>query len=52
MGPAERADVIVDFTRVPVGTTVTLLNIGPDSPFGGGVSGVDYDPSIPRPPVP
>jgi FtsP/CotA-like multicopper oxidase with cupredoxin domain len=42
IAPAERADVIVDFTNVPVGTTVTLLNIGPDSPFGGGVPGVDY----------
>src|SRR4051812_45697276 len=48
MGPAERADVIVDFTRVPVGTAITLLNIGPDSPFGGGTSGVDYDPSDPQ----
>ena len=48
MGPAERADVIVDFSRVPVGTTITLLNIGPDSPFGGGVPGVDYDPSDPQ----
>jgi bilirubin oxidase len=42
MGPAERADVIVDFTHVPVGTTITLLNIGPDSPYGGGVPGIDY----------
>ena len=36
MGPAERADVIVDFTNVPVGNYV-LGNIGPDEPFGGGV---------------
>jgi FtsP/CotA-like multicopper oxidase with cupredoxin domain len=35
MGPAERADVIVDFSQVPVGTEVTLLNLGPDEPFGG-----------------
>ena len=35
MGLAERADVIVDFTNVPVGTEVTLLNLGPDEPFGG-----------------
>jgi FtsP/CotA-like multicopper oxidase with cupredoxin domain len=47
IAPAERVDVIVDFTRVPAGTTITLLNIGPDSPFGGGVSGVDYPPSDP-----
>lgn len=42
MGPAERADVIVDFTNVPVGTEITLLNIGPDEPFGGGVPGDDF----------
>lgn len=48
MAPAERADVIVDFTHVPVGTTITLQNIGPDSPFGGGVSGSDYPPSDPQ----
>jgi spore coat protein A, manganese oxidase len=34
MGPAERADVIVDFTNVPVGNYV-LGNAGPDAPFGG-----------------
>jgi len=32
MGPAERADVIVDFTNVPVGNYV-LNNVGPDEPF-------------------
>jgi FtsP/CotA-like multicopper oxidase with cupredoxin domain len=36
MGLAERADLIVDFTRVPVGNYV-LRNVGPDEPFGGGV---------------
>jgi FtsP/CotA-like multicopper oxidase with cupredoxin domain len=41
MGPAERADVIVDFTNVPVGNYV-LGNVGPDEPFGGGVPGVDF----------
>ena len=44
MGLAERADVIVDFTNVPVGNYV-LTNVGPDEPFGGGVPGVDFDPS-------
>jgi len=34
MGPAERADVIVDFTNVPTGNYV-LGNAGPDAPFGG-----------------
>ena len=38
MGLAERADVIVDFTNVPVGSYV-LGNVGPDEPFGGGVPG-------------
>ena len=42
MGLAERADVIVDFTNVPVGNYV-LGNVGPDEPFGGGVPGVDFD---------
>ena len=34
MGLAERADVIVDFTNVPLGSYV-LGNIGPDAPFNG-----------------
>jgi FtsP/CotA-like multicopper oxidase with cupredoxin domain len=34
MGLAERADVIVDFTQVPVGDYV-LGNVGPDEPFKG-----------------
>jgi FtsP/CotA-like multicopper oxidase with cupredoxin domain len=46
MGPAERADVIVDFTKVPVGSHV-LGNLGPDEPFGGGIPGVDFEPSDP-----
>jgi FtsP/CotA-like multicopper oxidase with cupredoxin domain len=36
MAPAERADVIVDFTNVAPGRSVTMLNRGPDAPFGGG----------------
>lgn len=47
MGPAERADVIVDFTNVPVGTYL-LTNVGPDEPFGGGVPGVDFSPADPQ----
>src|SRR5262249_16256938 len=35
MMPAERADVIVDFTNLPDGTMVTMINTAPDSPFGG-----------------
>ncbi len=41
MGLAERADMIVDFTNVPVGNYV-LGNVGPDEPFGGGVPGTDF----------
>jgi FtsP/CotA-like multicopper oxidase with cupredoxin domain len=35
IGPAERADVIVDFSQFPVGSEVYLVNDGPDAPFGG-----------------
>jgi bilirubin oxidase len=35
MAPAERADVIVDFSSFPVGTEIYLVNDGPDAPFGG-----------------
>lgn len=41
MGLAERADIIVDFSNVPVGNYV-LGNVGPDEPFGGGVPGIDF----------
>jgi len=47
MGLAERADVIVDFTNVPVGNYV-LGNVGPDEPFGGGVPGDDFPVADPR----
>ena len=39
---AERVDVIVDFTNVPKGTKLYLINEGPDEPFGGGGPGVDF----------
>jgi bilirubin oxidase len=35
VGLAERADVIVDFSAFAPGSVITLLNVGPDSPFGG-----------------
>eukprot|EP00429_Kryptoperidinium_foliaceum_P122849 CAMPEP_0176321284 /NCGR_PEP_ID=MMETSP0121_2-20121125/71266_1 /TAXON_ID=160619 /ORGANISM="Kryptoperidinium foliaceum, Strain CCMP 1326" /LENGTH=896 /DNA_ID=CAMNT_0017663715 /DNA_START=69 /DNA_END=2759 /DNA_ORIENTATION=+ len=35
LGPAERADVIVDFSHLPAGTVVRMVNTGPDEPFGG-----------------
>ena len=46
MGLAERADLIVDFTNVPLGQHI-LGNVGPDEPFGGGIPGVDFDPADP-----
>ena len=47
LGPAERADTIVDFTAVPVGGHV-LRNLGPDEPFGGGAPDEDFDVADPR----
>jgi spore coat protein A len=47
MSPAERADVIVDFTNVPVGSEIYLINEGPDDPFGGGLPVEDFDPADP-----
>lgn len=35
IAPAERADVIVDFSKFAVGDEIVLLNLGPDEPFGG-----------------
>jgi spore coat protein A len=46
MGLAERADVIVDFSNVPLGNHV-LGNVGPDEPFGGGVPGIDFEAADP-----
>ena len=42
MAPAERADVVVDFSTLPIGTEIYLINEGPDEPFGGGVAGTDF----------
>jgi spore coat protein A, manganese oxidase len=43
LAPAERADVIVDFTSLSQGDTILLQNIGPDEPFGGGIPGQDFE---------
>jgi len=48
MAPAERADVIVDFTNVSEGTALYLINEGPDEPFGGGVPGTDFPVADPQ----
>ena len=45
LAPAERADVIVDFTDVAVGTRITLKNLGPDEPFGEGEPDIDFEPA-------
>jgi bilirubin oxidase len=47
IAPAERADVIIDFTSVPVGTSLYLINEGPDSAFRGGKAGTDFAPANP-----
>jgi FtsP/CotA-like multicopper oxidase with cupredoxin domain len=41
LGPAERADVIADFSGLADGTVVRMINTAPDAPFGGfdGLSG-------------
>jgi spore coat protein A, manganese oxidase len=33
--PGERAEFIIDFGGLPVGTEIVLNNVGPDEPFGG-----------------
>ena len=43
LGPAERADLVVDFTAVPRGSWL-LRNVGPDDPFGGG----EFEPADPE----
>jgi spore coat protein A, manganese oxidase len=34
LGPADRSDVIVDFSQFQPGQTINLRNIGPDGPYG------------------
>ncbi|WP_203434369.1 multicopper oxidase family protein [Nitrosococcus halophilus] len=48
MAPAERADVIVDFSGFAPGEAIYLVNVGPDEPFGGGRPGVDFEPANPE----
>ena len=47
LGPAERADLVVDLTAVPEGR-YELKNIGPDEPFGGGEPDEDFDVADPE----
>jgi FtsP/CotA-like multicopper oxidase with cupredoxin domain len=48
VAPAERADVVVDFTNIAVGSEIILQNLAPDEPFGGGTPGVDFQPADPE----
>lgn len=45
--PGERYDVVVDFTDLE-DMDITMINLGPDEPYGGGVPGVDYTSSNPE----
>jgi len=45
MGPAERADVIVDFSGLPNDTVIRMTNTGPDAPFGGFPDPAEADPA-------
>jgi spore coat protein A, manganese oxidase len=47
LAPAERADVIVDFSSFQPGSTITMLNLGPDEPYGGGLPYQDFTPATP-----
>ncbi|GAA3367943.1 multicopper oxidase domain-containing protein [Streptomyces sannanensis] len=42
LAPAERADIIVDFTSLPVSAELYLINEGPDAAFAGGTAGTDF----------
>ncbi|MFS0757061.1 multicopper oxidase domain-containing protein [Noviherbaspirillum sp. 1P10PC] len=50
LAPAERADLIVDFSAVPAGSTLILYNDAP-APFPGGDSKNDYFPQNPKTPM-
>jgi spore coat protein A, manganese oxidase len=45
LAPGERVDVVVDFSRIAVGTRLLLMNVAPDAPFGGSIKpGAASDP--------
>ena len=50
LGNAERADLIVDFTNVPAGSTLILYNDAP-APFPKGDGRYDYYPGNPKTPT-
>ncbi len=47
LAPGERADVILDLSGLAPGARVTLVNLGPDEPFGAGEPDVDFTPADP-----
>ena len=50
LAPAERADLIVDFSKVAAGSTLILYNDAP-APFPGGDRRYDHDPQNPKTPA-
>jgi spore coat protein A len=50
IAPAERADLVVDFTGIPPGTEFILYNDAP-GPYPGGASIFDYYPGNPKTPA-
>ena len=42
IAPAERADLVLDFTNLSAGTVLYLINEGPDEPYHGGVPNTDF----------
>ncbi|MFE9307255.1 multicopper oxidase family protein [Streptomyces sp. NPDC006706] len=48
LAPAERADVVVDFSSTPVGTELYLINEGPDAVFTGGTVGTGFPAANPK----
>ncbi|MFB6958022.1 multicopper oxidase family protein [Streptomyces sp. NPDC056309] len=48
LAPAERADVVVDFSSTPVGTELYLINEGPDAVFAGGTVGTGFPAANPK----
>ncbi|WP_344949804.1 multicopper oxidase family protein [Actinomadura miaoliensis] len=48
IAPGNRCDTVIDFSKVPVGTELWLINEGPDTTIGRGAPGVDFPPANPQ----
>ena len=44
LAPAQRTDLVVDFSRLAIGARVRLLNLGPDAPFRDAGEAAPADP--------